>query len=199
MPSPARKFMLAGRGGLNITHSEPLDAFAARYRNAADRLRPIIREVPARRAQGLVRGAGRGGLRRQQRPGVPEAFQASPLLRAWLRRLESQGVVLKTGRRWIGFDGPRGLRFATADGEDRDRARRRGPRPRRRELAAPRLDRRMDRHPRGSGRRRRAAGARELRIRAALERRHAGAFSGRRPLKRIALAFGGATARRRTP
>jgi uncharacterized flavoprotein (TIGR03862 family) len=105
MPSPARKFLMAGRGGLNLTHSEPLDAFLARYGAARGALEPAIRAFPPERlrqwadeldAETFVGSSGRV---------FPKAMKASPLLRAWLRRLDGLGVRFKLRGTWAGFDG----------------------------------------------------------------------------------------------
>ena len=118
MPSPARKFLLAGRGGLNLTHSEPLDQFLSRYGAAATNLNPMIEACApdALRSwaaeldqQTFVGSSGRV---------FPESFKASPLLRAWLRRLSSQGVELRQRHRFIGFEDDK-LRFDTGDTEVR--------------------------------------------------------------------------------
>ncbi|MEO9168632.1 MAG: TIGR03862 family flavoprotein [Aestuariivirga sp.] len=103
--SPARKFLLAGRGGLNLTHSEPLEKFLPRYAEAANFLAPLIKAFPpdavVRWAQVLGQDTFVGSSGRV----FPKAMKASPLLRGWLRRLEAQGVELKSGQRWQGFDG----------------------------------------------------------------------------------------------
>jgi hypothetical protein len=118
MPSPARKFLLAGRGGLNITHSEPPDAFLQRYREAAPRLRPFVERFPPEALRDWCAALGEETFVGSSGRVFPKSFKASPLLRAWLRRLERQGVALSAGHRWIGF-GERGrsLRFATPQGD----------------------------------------------------------------------------------
>lgn len=111
MPTPARKFLMAGRGGLNLTHSEPLERFLARYGNDAAHVRGAIEAFPpsaliqwadALGAETLVGSSGRV---------FPKEMKASPLLRAWLRRLADLGVVVKARHRWTGFDGADGLVF----------------------------------------------------------------------------------------
>jgi uncharacterized flavoprotein (TIGR03862 family) len=115
-PSPARKFLLAGRGGLNLTHSEPLDRFLARYETAGERLRPAIEAFPpdALRAWSAALGAptfvGSSGRV------FPRSFKSTPLLRAWLRRLEALGVELRARHRLIGLPAEGGARFTTPDG-----------------------------------------------------------------------------------
>jgi uncharacterized flavoprotein (TIGR03862 family) len=105
MPSPARKFLLAGRGGLNLTHSEPLDAFLGRYGEAKDFLEPAIRAFPPEALVAWCNGLGIETFIGSSGRVFPKQMKASPLLRAWLKRLESLGVTLKTRERWQGFDG----------------------------------------------------------------------------------------------
>lgn len=123
MPSPARKFLMAGRGGLNLTHSEPLERFRGRYGEARPRVdRWLDRFGPSDLA------AWTDGLGRPTFVGVsgrvfPRAMKASPLLRAWLARLQAEGVTVETRRRWTGWDGsgalkvegPEGLESVAAD------------------------------------------------------------------------------------
>ncbi|WP_423414904.1 TIGR03862 family flavoprotein [Hyphomicrobium sp. B1] len=117
MPSPARKFLLAGRGGLNLTHSEPLERFLTRYGESADEVRMAVETFPPERliawandldAQTFVGTSGRV---------FPKAMKASPLLRAWLRRLDSLGVSIKPRHRWVGFNDTGALVFETTNGQ----------------------------------------------------------------------------------
>ena len=117
MPSLGRKFLLAGRGGLNLTHSEPIEQFIARYGAAAPHIAPLIERLPpaaliawceALEQKTFVGSSGRV---------FPAAMKASPLLRAWLRRLGRQGVIFKLRRRWLGWDETERLLFQTADGQ----------------------------------------------------------------------------------
>ena len=116
MPSAGRKFLMAGRGGLNLTHSEPLPDFLARYREAMPHLTAAVEAFPpdALRAWSAALGqptiVGTGGRV------FPKVFKASPLLRAWLRRLDAAGVAFAFRHRWIGWDESGGLLFATPDG-----------------------------------------------------------------------------------
>ncbi|MBR1162303.1 NAD(P)/FAD-dependent oxidoreductase [Bradyrhizobium elkanii] len=117
MPSAGRKFLMAGRGGLNLTHSEPLPDFLARYREAVPRLKAAVEAFPpdALRAWSDVLGqptfVGSSGRV------FPKAFKASPLLRAWLRRLDAAGVAFAFRHRWVGWDANGGLLFETPDGQ----------------------------------------------------------------------------------
>ena len=117
MPSVGRKFLLAGRGGLNLTHSEPLDAFLARYGPASDRLAPAIRAFDPATLRDWSAGLGQPTFVGSSGRVFPEAFKATPLLRAWLGRLRAMGVQFSMRHRWLGWDGAGGLRFATPTGE----------------------------------------------------------------------------------
>ena len=105
MPAPARKFLLAGRGGLNLTHSEPLEILLGRYGEAKDFLEPAIRAFPPDALVTWVRELGIETFVGSSGRVFPKSMKASPLLRAWLRRLQILGVTLKTSERWRGFDG----------------------------------------------------------------------------------------------
>ena len=120
MPSVARKFLMAGRGGLNLTHSEPLEDFAARYGAARPNVgRWIDAFSPADLTQ-WVEGLGQPTFVGSSGRVFPKAMKASPLLRAWLARLETLGVQVRTRSRWIGWrDGA--LAFETPEGERLER------------------------------------------------------------------------------
>src|ERR1700760_3510723 len=116
MASAGRKFLMAGRGGLNLPHSEPLPAFLARYREAAPRLEPAISAFPPETLREWSAALGQPTFVGSSGRVFPESFKASPLLRAWLRRLDSQGVQFAFRHRWIGWDQQGRLRFQTPDG-----------------------------------------------------------------------------------
>ncbi|KPH77762.1 TIGR03862 family flavoprotein [Bosea vaviloviae] len=116
MASPARKFLLAGRGGLNLTHSEPLDAFLPRYGAARDWLEPAITAFPPQAMRDWADGLGAQSFVGSSGRVFPKAMKASPLLRAWLRRLDGLGVRLEAGRLWTGWTPEGALSFATAAG-----------------------------------------------------------------------------------
>lgn len=104
MPSPARKLLMAGRGGLNLTHSEPFETFLTRY---APRHRLLERALNAFTPDHLVahvHGLGQETFVGSSGRVFPTAMKASPLLRAWLRRLDGLGVRLHLGHRLVGFD-----------------------------------------------------------------------------------------------
>src|SRR5215471_13893575 len=104
MPSAGRKFLMAGRGGLNLTHSEPLAAFLARYREAAPRLSAAITAFPPDALRAWSETLGQKTFVGSSGRVFPKAFKASPLLRAWLRRLDAGGVQFAFRHRWIGWD-----------------------------------------------------------------------------------------------
>lgn len=116
MPSPARKFLLAGRGGLNLTHSEPFDAFLARYRKASPWLDPALRAFPPQALRDWADGLDQETFVGSSGRVFPKAMKASPLLRAWLRRLDSLGVRLAARHDWRGWSADDALLF-DHDGE----------------------------------------------------------------------------------
>ena len=105
MPNPARKFLLAGRGGLNLTHSEPLETFLSRYGAARSRLEPAIRAFPPEALRDWCESLGIETFVGSSGRVFPGAMKASPLLRAWLARLAALGVDLAARSRWTGWDG----------------------------------------------------------------------------------------------
>ncbi|MBV9458565.1 MAG: TIGR03862 family flavoprotein [Bradyrhizobium sp.] len=117
MPSAGRKFLMAGRGGLNLTHSEPLPEFLARYREATSWLQPAISDFPPSALREWSEALGQPTVVGSSGRVFPESFKASPLLRAWLRRLDSQAVRFAFRHRWIGWIDGGQLRFQTPEGE----------------------------------------------------------------------------------
>jgi uncharacterized flavoprotein (TIGR03862 family) len=118
MPSLGRKFLLAGRGGLNLTHSEPLDRFLARYEGVPPVLDTAIRAFPPQALRDWSHGLGEDTFEGSSGRVFPRSFKASPLLRAWLRRLESQGVSVRLRRRFTGFAEDGALIFETPEGTE---------------------------------------------------------------------------------
>jgi uncharacterized flavoprotein (TIGR03862 family) len=116
MPSAGRKFLMAGRGGLNLTHSEPLPEFLKRYREATPRLAAAIAAFPPESLRQWSEALGQPTLTGSSGRVFPQAFKASPLLRAWLRRLDSMGVQFKLRHRWTGWSDDGHLLFQTPDG-----------------------------------------------------------------------------------
>jgi uncharacterized flavoprotein (TIGR03862 family) len=117
MPSVGRKFLLAGKGGLNLTHSEAFEAFASRYGERRGELQPLLKDFGARElalwshALGIETFVGSSGRV------FPKDMKAAPLLRAWLHRLRTAGVNLHMRHRWTGWTGEGALAFATPQGE----------------------------------------------------------------------------------
>lgn len=106
MASVGRKFLLAGRGGLNLTHSEDRELFAARYGDRTADVTPWLDAYPPAAVVDWVEGLGQPTFTGSSGRIFPKSLKASPLLRAWLRRLDDLGVTIITRSRWIGFDGP---------------------------------------------------------------------------------------------
>ncbi|HEX3664482.1 MAG TPA: TIGR03862 family flavoprotein [Rhizomicrobium sp.] len=103
MPSAGRKFLMAGRGGLNLTHSEPLDLFLARYGAAAGHLRPMLEAFRPRALIDWADTLGADTFTGSSGRIFPRAMKASPLLRAWLARLERQNVRFRLRHDWRGW------------------------------------------------------------------------------------------------
>ena len=121
MPSVARKFLMAGRGGLNLTHSEPLDSFLGRYNEAAPVVSAWLDRFSPTRLIGWAEGLGQATFTGSSGRVFPRAMKASPLLRAWLGRLSDLGVEVRPRSRWTGRrDG--GWVFATPNGETAEQA-----------------------------------------------------------------------------
>jgi uncharacterized flavoprotein (TIGR03862 family) len=117
MPSAGRKFLMAGRGGLNLTHSEPLPQFMARYREAAPNLQAAIDTLTPDALRAWSEALGEPTFIGSSGRVFPKAFKASPLLRAWLRRLDAAGVRFAFRHRWNGWDGEGRLVFQTSGGD----------------------------------------------------------------------------------
>ncbi|WP_170783086.1 TIGR03862 family flavoprotein [Ruegeria lacuscaerulensis] len=113
-PSVARKFLMAGKSGLNLTKDEPFAALMPNYGGAADWLRPMVAEFDADAVQDWARGLGQELFTGSTGRVFPTVMKASPLLRAWLRQLDEAGVQIRTRWRWLGWDGD-ALRFDTSE------------------------------------------------------------------------------------
>lgn len=116
MPSVARKFLMAGRGGLNLTHSESLPRFITRYGAAADRLSPALEAFPPDALRDWARGLGEETFVGSSGRVFPRSFKASPLLRAWLARLRAQGVTIHPRHSFHGWAPSGALLLDTPDG-----------------------------------------------------------------------------------
>jgi uncharacterized flavoprotein (TIGR03862 family) len=115
-PSPARKFLMAGKSGLNITRDEPIDTFCDHV--SADWMRPILAEFGPQQVMDWARNLGEELFTGSTGRVFPVRMKASPLLRAWLARLARYGIDVKTRWRWNGFDGDT-LLFETPEGLQR--------------------------------------------------------------------------------
>jgi hypothetical protein len=124
MPSVGRKFLLAGKGGMNLTHAEAQDAFIGRYAERADALQPLLQAFGSKAVREWAAGLGIATFVGSSQRVFPTDMKAAPLLRAWLHRLrhpEPNGVpvTFHMRHRWLGWtgDATQALRFATPDGE----------------------------------------------------------------------------------
>jgi hypothetical protein len=117
MPSVGRKLLMAGRGGLNLTHSEPLELFLQRYGPQAQRLAPLIEAFPPSALTAWAQALGQETFVGSSGRVFPKALKASPLLRGWLARLRELGVEIRTRHDWTGWDVGGALRFGTPQGE----------------------------------------------------------------------------------
>lgn len=116
MPSVGRKFLMAGKGGMNITHSEPLESFLDRYGSRRAALEPAIRAFGPDEIRGWMNGLGIDSFVGSSGRVFPAAFKAAPLLRAWLRRLRAAGLRVHVRHRWTGWTADGALIFDTPAG-----------------------------------------------------------------------------------
>jgi len=117
MPSVGRKFLLAGVGGMNITHAEPFESFLSRYRARATAIRPLLEAFSPNALCGWIHGLGIETFVGSSGRVFPKDMKAAPLLRAWLHRLRESGVRFHVRHRWLGWADDGALRFATPQGE----------------------------------------------------------------------------------
>jgi uncharacterized flavoprotein (TIGR03862 family) len=117
MPSVGRKFLLAGKGGMNLTHGEPFDTFVTRYGKRAPHIAPMLQEFGADALRTWAQELGIGTFVGSSGRVFPTDMKAAPLLRVWLKRLRDSGVQFHMRHRWLGWNDERALRFATPDGE----------------------------------------------------------------------------------
>ncbi|HSG22926.1 MAG TPA: NAD(P)/FAD-dependent oxidoreductase, partial [Azonexus sp.] len=113
MPSVGRKFLIAGKGGMNITHSEALSAFKARYGLRETRLSPLLDSFGPEQLRTWIHGLGIETFVGTSGRVFPTEMKAAPLLRAWLHRLRERGVHFHVRHRWLGWTKDGRLRFAT--------------------------------------------------------------------------------------
>jgi uncharacterized flavoprotein (TIGR03862 family) len=117
MPSVGRKFLMAGKGGMNITHAEPFDKFLTRYGAHRTDIEPLLRSFPPDALRDWIHGLGIDTFVGTSNRVFPSDMKAAPLLRAWLHRLRTSGVHFHARHRWHGWDEQDALRFDTLDGE----------------------------------------------------------------------------------
>ena len=117
MPSVGRKFLLAGKGGLNLTHSEALAPFTSRYGGSASALEPMLTDFGAQQLRDWAEGLGVSTFVGSSGRVFPKDMKAAPLLRAWLHRLRGSGVQFCMRHRWLGWSESGALRFSTPNGE----------------------------------------------------------------------------------
>jgi len=118
MPSAGRKFLVAGKGGLNLTHSEPLQDFLARYGSRRHELEPFLKEFGPTELRAWARQLGFETFVGSSGRVFPLDMKASPILRAWLQRLTAGGVKFHLRHKWLGWDASGALRFETPKGEN---------------------------------------------------------------------------------
>ncbi len=116
MPSMGRKFLMAGRGGLNLTHSEPIERLMLRYGDAAGRMQPLLEAFPPSALIAWAEGLGQATFVGSSGRVFPKAMKASPLLRAWLARLREQGVQFLARHEWKSWDNG-ALAFRDGEGQ----------------------------------------------------------------------------------
>ncbi|BBH48206.1 hypothetical protein KU43P_46830 [Pseudomonas sp. KU43P] len=117
MPSVGRKFLLAGVGGMNITHSEPYPQFVARYAERQGEIDGLLHDFDAAALRQWIHGLGIDTFVGTSGRVFPTDMKAAPLLRAWLKRLRDSGVVIHTRHRWLGWNTDGSLRIAYPQGE----------------------------------------------------------------------------------
>ena len=105
MPSVGRKFMLAGHGGLNLTHTEALPTFTTRYGPSAERIAPMLAAFSPQDLRDWCADLGEPTMVGSSGRVFPQSFRATPLMRAWLARLAELGVVIERRHRWTGWSG----------------------------------------------------------------------------------------------
>ncbi|HEX8961488.1 MAG TPA: TIGR03862 family flavoprotein [Rhodocyclaceae bacterium] len=117
MPSVGRKFLMAGKGGLNLTHAEPREAFLARYGARQPEVAKWLAGFDAEALRGWARSLGVETFVGSSGRVFPKDMKAAPLLRAWVHRLHAAGVRFHMRHRWLGWDAAGALRFAAPGGE----------------------------------------------------------------------------------
>lgn len=117
MPSLGRKFLMAGKSGLNLTHSEPFEQFVARYGNRRAQIEPLLKYFGPDELRQWVHRLGIETFVGTSGRVFPAGMKASPLLRAWLKRLDEAGVKVHLRYKWLGWNDDKSLKFSTPAGE----------------------------------------------------------------------------------
>jgi len=117
MSSLGRKFLMAGKSGLNITHSEPFEQFVSRYEKRRAQIEPLLRNFGPDELRQWVHGLGIGTFVGTSGRVFPVGMKASPLLRAWLKRLDDSGVTFYLRHKWLGWNADQSLTFEAPEGE----------------------------------------------------------------------------------
>ena len=117
MPSVGRKFLMAGKGGMNITHAEPIEHFLSRYGSSRAQIEPLLDTFGPAALRAWVHGLGIETFVGSSGRVFPTDMKAAPLLRAWLHRLRESGVHFHVRHRWLGWNEQGGLSFSTPHGE----------------------------------------------------------------------------------
>jgi predicted flavoprotein YhiN len=117
MPSVGRKFLMAGKGGMNITHAEPFSTFLDRYGVRSEQLKPMLESFSPETLREWIHGLGIATFVGTSGRVFPADMKAAPLLRAWLHRLRDNGVRFHMRHQWLGWNAAGGLCFATPEGE----------------------------------------------------------------------------------
>ena len=117
MASVGRKFLLAGKGGLNLTHSEPFEPFLGRFAERAAQIEPLLRQFDGPALREWAAGLGVETFVGTSGRVFPKDLKAAPLLRAWLHRLRESGVRFHMRTRWLGWDGEGALRLSGPEGD----------------------------------------------------------------------------------
>src|SRR5512145_192795 len=110
MPSLGRKFLMAGKSGLNLTHSEPFETFVARYGGRREKIEPMMRDFGPDDLREWARELGVETFVGTSGRVFPKEMKASPLLRAWLKRLADSGVSVHLQHRWVGWNTDKSLK-----------------------------------------------------------------------------------------
>jgi uncharacterized flavoprotein (TIGR03862 family) len=117
MPSLGRKFLMAGRGGLNLTHSEPFEQFISHYGKRKNEVEKWLKDFTPDDLREWARGLGVETFVGTSNRVFPKEMKSSPLLRAWLKRLDDAGVKFHLRHRWVGFSAQGEIKFETPEGE----------------------------------------------------------------------------------